>query len=382
MSEPTFEQNKKPVQKPKSTTSETPEKRAPENPLADLQQQVGNQAINQLMGGNVQRAETSEAEEEDLDISNLGKKGRLKGHPAGDEGRPGSPQLLDAQPPDIQKRGPFGVEASVNLTLNPPVFDSSKTAAEIQAEHPGHPGVVAWAEPDYSVIPSRGTTRSADIDAEVQERIDLPSDYTGTRGQILRDHELGHDNIAKKAARAKLKDSLESDLESKFSLSAASVQAAITKAVGEFEAEEENLSIVYDAVDYPRMELAYYAARTSLTVLEGDSENIAAVATSLRNFNNTLASASPGQGAALAQELTAACEALDPDDLNMLQYNPEFKQMVEMAKVRIDAFVEDQKFFVFSNAISMLSEASRATLDNLKTTLDGFTWHAPEGDAI
>lgn len=56
MSEPTFDVDKKSVQKPKTNETDSPELLAPNHPLTNLQQQVGNQAVQRLIqrsgGGN------------------------------------------------------------------------------------------------------------------------------------------------------------------------------------------------------------------------------------------------------------------------------------------------------------------------------------------
>ncbi len=49
MSETTFDHDSKSIQQSKSTEPEAPEKQAPQNPLAELHQQVGNQAVQRLL---------------------------------------------------------------------------------------------------------------------------------------------------------------------------------------------------------------------------------------------------------------------------------------------------------------------------------------------
>ena len=347
-----------------------------------LQQQLGNQAVNRMLSSKIQR-KASDVEEEPLDLSGVGKHGKGSGHAQtrqpGVEA-PNAPHLT-SETPDIQKAGPSGVEATINFSHLAPVYDRSKTSEEIQAEHPANPGVVAWAEPEYNIQPTSASTTAVNFNVSVQEYIDLASDYTGTRGQILQDHELGHDNIGKKVGEEKLRDEFETNLESHASLSRTNIRADDNTAEANFLSEERDRSAAYDAEDYPRMRLAYYAAATPLSTLEGDSAKIADAADRVRNFNNTVISATQGQAQVLSQDVITACEALEPDDVNMLQYNPEFKQMVETAKARIEAFTQDQNFDLFFFEISMLQGNTRAAFESMKTTLDGFTWRAPDGEA-
>lgn len=378
--------NKTKPRAPRQTDEDksVPQSAAPETQrLLGMQQQVGNQAVNRILNNQVQREPTG-TEEERLDLAGIGRRGKGTGHAQTDGPgveAPNAPQLTSTETPDIQKAGPFGVEATINFTHLPPVFDSSKTSEEIQAEHPANPGVVAWAEPEYNIQATSAATKAASFNVSVQEFIDLASDYTGTPGQILRDHELGHDNIGKKVGEEKLRDEFETNLESHLSLSRANIMADISTAETNFLAEEQARSAAYDAEDYPRMRLAYYAAATPLSTLEGDSAKIADAAARLRNFNNTVLSATQGQAQVLSQDVITACEALDPNDLNMLQYNPEYKEMVETAKARVESFTEERHFQFFFLDFYMLQAATRSMFDTLKTTLDGFTWRAPDGEA-
>ena len=337
--------------------------------LIALQQRVGNQAVNQMLGRQIQR-KASEPQEDEVDFSNLGRGSRLPGH-----GNIGAAKTQNSQVPDVQKRGPFGVEAAISLTVNPPTIER-RPAAEIAAAH-GRPGVAGWTAPIYRFPDPSGGATNINLDFTLDFQIELAEEYTGTRGQVLQDHEQGHVHIGRRKAQEHFVDNLRTNLESQHALTRANVGAALTAAQANFVNDEESDSLAYDTADYPRMTQAYHGARTPLADLEGESGNIANMAARLRNFNRTILSGTQGQAEILAIEVISARAGLTNDELNQLQYNPEFKTLVMTAIHRADAFTEQHHYDLWLFEFSMLHATTLQILSDMRTTLDEFTWYAP-----
>jgi hypothetical protein len=274
---PTEQEQQRTIQHGMQEGAETPQ-------LLALQQRVGNQAVNAILGQRIQRqAPVPETEEEEIDFSSLSKGRRLPGH-----GNLCGLKMQNTQVPAIQKRGPFGVDANISLTVNPPTYER-KPAAEIAAAH-GRPGVAGWTTPAYQSASPIGNGRNISIDFTLDFIIELGDEYTGVAGQVLQDHEQGHVNIGRRKAQQHFVDNLRANLESQRVLNRANVGAALTAAETNFVNEEQAGSQAYDNADYPRMTQAYHGARTPLADLEGESGNIAHMAARLRNFNNTVLS--------------------------------------------------------------------------------------------
>jgi hypothetical protein len=341
------------------------------SPLLEMQQQLGNRAVNALLDGQLQRAGAQAVQDEPLDISGLGASRRLLGH-----GNLGAAVRAPGPIADVQQRGPFGVEASISFSANPPTI-TRRPAAEIASSH-GRPGVAGWTTPAYNVQVLRASPAGISLSVTLDFIMELATEYTGLNRQILQDHEMGHVNIGTSKAREHFVDNLDTRLESNRALSRANIQSAILAAESAFVTSEGNESQAYDASDYPRMRQAYLGARTPLADLEAASGRIRRMAARLRNFNATVLSATQGQAEVLAQEVIDAYGGLESEELSLLQYNPEFKALVDSARVCIDAFIEQQEYDWWVIEFSMLHASTRQQLHTLRVTLDQFTWRAPE----
>ncbi len=341
------------------------------NPVLDMQERLGNRMVSALLGGQVQRAGSEAIQDEPLDISGLGTSRRLAGH-----GNLGAAVQTPGAIADIQARGPFGVEASISFAANAPTIQQ-KPAAEIASSH-GRPGVAGWTTPAYSVQVNSASPSSISISVTLDFIMELASEYTGLNRQILQDHEMGHVNIGTSKAQEHFVDNLDTRLENNRGLTRANIQSAILSAERAFVTSEGNESQAYDTSDYPRMRQAYLGARTPLADLETFSGRIGRMAARLRNFNGTVLSATQGQAEVLAQEVIDAYGELEGEELSMLQYNPEFKALVDSARARIDAFIEQQEYEFWVIEFSMLHASTRQQLHTLRVTLDQFTWRPPE----
>jgi len=339
--------------------------------LLALQQRVGNQAVNRMLGRQIQR-QTPEPQDEEVDFSNMGRGIRLGGH-----GNLGKVVNTPSAPvPYVQKRGPFGVEATISLTVNPPSI-TRRPAAEIEADH-GRPGVAGWTTPVYRSPDPTGDAANINIDFTLDFAMEIAEEYTGTRGQILQDHEQGHVDIGRRKAQEHFVNNLKANLESQVALNRANVGTALAAAQTNFTNEEEADSQAYDNADYPRMEQAYLGARTPLSDLEDVSEGISDVAMTMRNFNSQAMEAEEEEISSLAQEVISKTDALTPDDLAQLQYNPEFKVLVDLVRSKIFEVIQRIAWENIDFEFSSPDGAVRSALENLNEKLGTYTWRAPE----
>ncbi|MBG7609486.1 MAG: hypothetical protein IZT55_01330 [Anaerolineae bacterium] len=337
--------------------------------LIALQQRVGNQAVNEMLGEKIQR-QIPKTDEDQVDFSSMGRGNRLPGH-----GNLGGNKMQNAQVPDIQKRGPFGVGAAISLTVNPPTYER-KPAAEIAAAH-GRPGVAGWTTPRYQCSDPTGGATDINIDFTLDFEIELAEEYTGTPGQVLQDHEQGHVNIGRRKAQQHFVDGLRANLESQHVLNRPVVGAALSAAQTNFVNDEGADSQAFDQTDYPRMTQAYHGALTPLADLSSKSGNIADMVARLRNFNNAALSGTQGQVEIFAMDVIRSRAGLTNDELNQLQYNPEFKTLVTTTLTRIDAIIEQYHYDLWVLEFSTLGAATEQILAEMRTTLDEFTWVAP-----
>lgn len=343
----------------------------PQADLLRLQQQVGNQAVNRMVDAQVQRAASGG---EPVDFSGIALEEELPGHPAA---RVPQPAAAHGSPPQVQRAGLYGVIADVSVSFDPPTVNRSKSAADIAAEH-GRPGIAAWTKPHYRISPPTGDSMNIQFNVHFGWDMDLASEYTGLRGQILQDHEMGHVNIGKDVARRVFANQLKMRLEMQRVLNATTVPPAINAAKQSFEEQEDRLGREFDAVDYARMEQAYLGARTPLGDLEAASPKIQAAAEALRRFQREAPYAEQEAMIALSQETIDACGELEADEISLLQYNPDFKTLVELAKVRIEAFIAGRDVEAWMFEFSVLLPETRSQLNALRALLDHqFTWRAP-----
>ena len=209
-------------------------------------------------------------------------------------------------------------------------------------------------------------------------RIELAKEFTGDILKVLRDHEYGHVTLGKDQAQTHLVDTLRTDLEALPDFTAKPpIQNAFVRAGQRFAAAEGNASQAYDNVDYPRMREAYIGAQTPLAKLESSAPRIAATAKALRTLNTRLPGAKASAVSKLAQAAIDTSGALADDEMARLQYNPEFKQLVQQAQSTIDAYLQNAHWNLLLVEFSTLSESIRNKLDELKLVLQGFTWQPP-----
>lgn len=368
----------------------------PQNPetLRSLQQQVGNQAVRELIPGKALAGTgyggaaedvLQQVEEEkqssmpgsatpavEIDPTQLGLAEELPGH-----GNNGGVQEQGAAPSAGDgDRSPASVNAVVGLTVNPP-SEETKPAVDIAAAH-NKSGVAGWTTPAYGIKVPHVNSNRIDVAVTLDFKVELAEEYKGDTLKVLRDHEYGHVDIGKAEGQAHLVEGLHDDLAALPNFSSTPpIQQAIVKAAGQFSTAEGNASQAYDAMDYPRLEQAYLGARTPLTNLEADSAKIATMAGALRIFNTSLPQADEDNLEGLAQAVIDAHDALEETDLARLQYNPEFKQLVTEAETKIEIFIESYHWDLWLIKFSTLDEPARNKLTELKEVLRNFTWQPP-----
>jgi hypothetical protein len=379
MPEATHDPSKKDtVQRSPEAKPAAPLSNAAINPLIELQQMVGNRAVQRMIehthpGVQREAAETGTAgteEEEPFDTSGMGKQGKTPGH-----GNTGGPPPETGQ---IQRQGGGAggsVTANPTYTVNPPTI-VRKPAADIAAGH-GQADAAGWTTPRFNFgVPFANPSR-IDFTVTMDFDMELASEYTGDTLSVLQDHEMGHVNIGRDKGKAHLVDDLESDFEGMAALSPPAITASRDNAISVFQNEEGLASGDYDSTDYPRMHQAYLGARTPLADLEGADGTIRHMAAMLRSFNGTVMAATPGQVEILAQDVIDARSGLSTDALSVLQYNGEFKSLVSTASTRIGEFFESHEYDLWIIEFSTLPDSTRAILENLRGTLESFTWAAP-----
>ena len=207
--------------------------------------------------------------------------------------------------------------------------------------------------------------------------VELADSYTGTRLEILRDHEYGHVTIGQQKAEEHLKDNLEQSLEGFSALTPAAIQTTINNAATNFEVDEGAESQAYDDLDYPRMQQAYYGARTPLEEMANDAPNIATMVETIENMAGALPLTTDDRYGELAQPFFDARNALSDDELACLQYNPEFKELVAHCETIIRQFLADDFWNLFDIDSSDMDSTAQDTLENVLAMLGDFEWVAP-----
>ena len=353
--------------------------------LLALQHSLGNRAVGDLLqkeaiagrarGGPLVQILRAEEEEEDTaastpektpaDASKLGLKERLPGH--GNEGDAGG-QAEDAK----GKSGapPEGVDVEIVLSANPPE-EERRAEADIAKDH-NKPGVAGWTTTEYLVRVPHLDLTSIDVEVVLDFDIELAQEYSGEQLQVLRDHEYGHVNIGKEEAQEHLVDDLKGHLDAFPDFSdTAQVQHGLVSAGNLFEVEEGNASRAYDNLDYPRMQQAYYGARTPLADLEAGSPMIATAAEALRQFIAMEPPVGQDMVGSAAETAIKACEDLGDEELSRLQYNREFKHLVDQALIDIG------KWNVWLVEFTEPDATTSRTLEQLVFMLEGFEWKPP-----
>lgn len=344
------------------------------SPVTHLQQQVGNRAVNRMLNDNaVMRQVDGGVREEETDsqpinVSGLGRQEELTGH-----GNTGGGQVGNMA--EIQRNGGGAVAANISLTSNPPL-EMTLPAADIAANH-SRPGVAGWTTPQYDIQVPSASPSQIDINVTMDYDMELAEEYSGDILRVLRDHEFGHVNIGNQKAQQHLVNNLESNLEAQPALTRTNIQAAINTAANTFVAQEGTGSQSYDAMDYPRMQQAYLGARLPLADLEARSGKIAKMAGALRQFNAQGPAAVETQINSLTQAVLDAADALSTDEVSQLQYNAGFASLVASCRAKIDEVLERFNWDLWILEFSTLSQDVRRKLDELRSSLDGFTWRSP-----
>jgi hypothetical protein len=302
-----------------------------------------------------------------FDVTNLGLMQILPGHGWGlDEGSTGS-----ASPgPAPSTPSP---DAVVSLTVNPPT-ETVRPEADIAADH-GRPGVSGWTTPAYAIaVPVASPTR-ARIDVTLDFEIELAEEFTGTRLEILRDHEQGHVTIGTEAARADLVDGLEASLEQLPAFSPQAIQSRLGAAAAGFVTNEGAASAAYDAADYPRMLEAYLGARTPLADLASVSEPIMTLAEVMHDFaHGDPAGSGPREWRRIGAALERAWDSLSEVDAARVQYNPGFRQLVEECQRQVDGLVAGLETDDLTGTATTEPVAARRALEDIQAVLSRFDW--------
>ena len=343
-------------------------KRASE-PLIGLQQRLGNQMVGDLLqrvrgpgAGQEEQQEiasdTAESEGVAYSPSALRMRRELVGHGAGEV-------------PSVQTEeegAGDGPTATVTLTANEP-NEISKPASKIAEDH-GKPNLAGWVTPRADIQAPSISATEMELTVTLDFDMELAQEYTGEKLHVLRDHEQGHVNIGTRLGQKHLVDELKKNLEALGDFkSPDSVRTVFSTAMQTFTDQEAIKAQEYDDVDYPRMEQAYIGARLPLADLKKDSAEVASITKALEDFE--------ASNADLVQAALDARAALSDDDLARLQYNVEFKELVDGARSKIEGFLKGKEEAPEAEA----SPEDKELLGKVKEAqamLDDFTWKPPE----
>ncbi len=336
-----------------------------------MQQQGGNRHTLQALGQGAGHALGVQLDEEptldpDAPLSTEGlaiEDRALPGH--GDLGPVAAVQRQNGAPPPAAPARPA---ATINLTVNPPQI-ARLPEATIAANH-GRANVAGWTTPVYNIQPAARTANSVTLNVTLDFRIELATEFTDGRLDILRDHEQAHVIIGERVARRHLVNGLDKGLEALPNFSSIPpMQAAIRKAVNNFVRDEGAESQAYDTADYPRMREAYFGLRAPLPDLAAASPTIQEMVDATNDFighASAINSSEPENPdlLRLAAAMRQARINLSQTDLPRLQYNPEFKLMIESCRGMLNVLVDS------------VAEAERPFLVDLLLILDSFEWQA------
>jgi hypothetical protein len=332
--------------------------------LGELPGRVFQQAEDQ------EAAPSGESEEVAIDTSGLGGEREISGH--GDTGSTAGGSSVPTVM--MQGGGTGGVTVDVSMVANTPT-EISKPAASIAAAH-SKPNVAGWCTPKYNIAVPSVNRSSIDVDVTLDFDIELASEYTGQVRNVLRDHEYGHVKIGTHKGQAHLVNDLKNNLKAFPAFtSGPPIQTQIVNAGNRFVAEEDKASKAYDNMDYPRMAQAYIGARLPLSQLMADSPNTAKMVRALKQFKPSFADMN--KAVAPAQAALTARDALTDDEVARLQYNTEFKTLVDGCRTRVDAFVESHHWDFWVFEFSTLSQSTRNKMQELRVMLGDFKWAPP-----
>ncbi len=373
-----------PGELPSHPTAQSMRRRA----VLQLQQLHGNHYVQRVLARGVSNGSIQRQDEPEVQRS-LGLDEELEGHPSGDIR------------PDIQRDGEgeteegeaeeAGTTANITLSANEPTITRPRQAA-IEARH--GPNIAGWTTPRDRIRVPNKTPTTITITITLTFRIELAREYTGDRLSVLQDHENHHPTIARNVAQEYLVDNLRTALEALPNFDdEAPIQAAIESAHNDFVTNEGTEARAFDTNDYSRMEEAYYGVRTPLADLASATAAVQTMVTAIDSFNSSAAAEPEAEAAepsaetaetegetpeevgespeqanstriiALAQPVIDARAGLAQVDVDRLQYNPEFKGKVSTASGHVTTL-----------SGTPLNEAAQNKLQELQTSLNGFTW--------
>jgi hypothetical protein len=306
-----------------------------------------------------------ETDNEPLDTTGLGIERReLSGH-ADQGGR----EHIQRAPGDAAAAPAPTTTATINITVNPPTIDHSKTEAEISAAH-GRPNVAGWTTPAYNITVPSLTANTITVSVTLDFTIEVASEYTGGRLEVLQHHEQAHVIIGERVARRHMVTGLQNNLQgmATFRGNLTQIQNHINTASSSFVTDEATESQTYDTTDYPRMREAYLGVRTPLSDLEAGSAPIAALTNAFYEFRTAVLNATDSTDETLIQDtarsVIRARHALGTNDLSRLQYNAEFRALVADCQHATDQAMD-----------SLVPGTDPAhAVEELRTTLADFTW--------
>ena len=360
---------------------------ARERAFAGLQRAGGNAYVQRLVrqAAPVQVQRIPKPEDEPApDLSGLGMgQQKLSGHGQTGGGAPAPTGPTATTPPSAGV-----VTANINLTVHAPSI-VRKTAHEIASSH-GRAGSAGWTTPAYSIADPGVAGNSLTINVTLDFIIELDSEREGEALAVISDHEQGHVHIGEAKARQHLVTGFKSALEAMPRLSRSGYSSAQNTAITNFTTEEGTDSAAYDAVDYPRMMLANTGAKTPLSTLARRFHDIAASASSLRAYAQAFRMATysfnyividDATVIARADAVIAATDALSPDSLSLLQYNPQFKALVSNVRLFNNQYTQQQRngpdFMNQLPSDANISAPVREKLQILEAALGVFSWSAP-----
>ncbi|MFC7503332.1 hypothetical protein ACOACQ_00415 [Nocardioides sp. CPCC 206347] len=243
---------------------------------------------------------------------------------------------------DKDKKKPDSIQ--VTGKANEPAYYQTKSA-ELAIRKGGH-NVAAWTTPTWEF---NGAYMANDMSVlklsyELGFVIDLPSDYDAAKVEMLKQHELGHVEIAKRKAKEAFEVSLKARIEALEDARDLNViKAMISKAMDEAKAAEKAASQAFDDAEYKVMSDRYRGIKAPLAELTRSSPGIASAARVLKTvpggMHRARGTAASGVTAGIAAKVDAAAGALSPAELARVQFNPEFGALVSSAQAAARDFI-------------------------------------------
>lgn len=243
---------------------------------------------------------------------------------------------------DKDKKKPDSIQVAGRS--NEPTYAMTKSA-EIAIKKGGH-NVAAWTTPNWEF---NGLYMANDMSVlklsyELAFLIELPSDYDAAKVEMLKQHELGHVEIAKRKAKEAFEVSLKAKIEALEDARDVNViRAMITKAMEDAKAAEKAASQAFDAAEYQVMSDRYRGIKAPLAELTRASPGIAAAAKVLKTVPGAMhkarGMAASGVTAGMAAKVNAAAGALSAAEVARVQFNAEFSALVSSAQAAAKEFI-------------------------------------------